>query len=260
MTRPVGTVTRGTTNPNRLRKVDRWLAGPQAFRLRGGARPPVVVDLGYGASPVTAVELHRRLRRVAGDVEVVGLEIDPERVRVARPHEREGLRFAVGGFEVPLPGGAHARVVRAFNVLRQYDEAEVAGAWERLAARLDPEGIAVDGTCDELGRRATWVCLDRRGPVTLTLAMSLRHLETPSDLAERLPKALIHHNVPGEAIHAFLADLDGAWARAAPAASFGRRQRFLSAVADATARWPIAREPRRWRQGELTVAWSAVAP
>ena len=28
--RPVGTITRGTTNPNRLRRVDRWLTGPHA--------------------------------------------------------------------------------------------------------------------------------------------------------------------------------------------------------------------------------------
>src|SRR6476469_7669228 len=103
--RPVGTVTRGTTNPNRLRRVDRWLSGPQAWRLLQPGPPPVVVDLGYGASPVTAVELHDRLRRVRPDVEVVGLEIDPERVEAARPLEREGLAFRLGGFEIPLHGG-----------------------------------------------------------------------------------------------------------------------------------------------------------
>ena len=57
--RPVGTITRGTTNPNRLRRCDRWLAGPQAWRLRRSGPRPVVVDLGYGASPVTAVEVGR---------------------------------------------------------------------------------------------------------------------------------------------------------------------------------------------------------
>ena len=58
--RPVGNVTRGTTNPNRMRRLDRWLAGPQAWRLRAAA-DPLVVDLGYGASPATAVELFQRL-------------------------------------------------------------------------------------------------------------------------------------------------------------------------------------------------------
>src|SRR6187402_1912954 len=113
--RPVGTITRGTTNPNRLRRCDRWLAGPQAWRLRRSGAAPLVVDLGYGASPVTALELHDRLRRVRPDVEVVGVEIDPARVAGARPLERPGLRFAGGGFEVPLPAGAQPVVVRAFN-------------------------------------------------------------------------------------------------------------------------------------------------
>ena len=67
-------------DPNRLRRCDRWIAGPQAWRLRRSPRPPIVVDLGYGASPITAVELHQRLGVVRPDVGVVGVEIDPERV------------------------------------------------------------------------------------------------------------------------------------------------------------------------------------
>ena len=43
--KPVGNITRGTTNPNRMRRVDRWLNGPQARRLRM-AEDPLVVDLG----------------------------------------------------------------------------------------------------------------------------------------------------------------------------------------------------------------------
>ena len=201
--RPVGTITRGTTNPNRLRRVDRWLAGPQAWRLRRAAGMPVVVDLGYGASPVTAVELHDRLRRVRPDVEVVGIEIDPARVAAARPLERPGLRFRLGGFEVPLDGGARPTVVRAFNVLRQYDEAEVAGAWAHgPATGWPPDGLLVDGTCDELGRRSAWVAVGRTGPLSLSLSWRLRGLERPSDIAERLPKSLIHRNVEGEPVHA----------------------------------------------------------
>ncbi len=126
--RPVGTVTRGTTNPNRLRRVDRWLAGPAAAALRAAA-DPLVVDLGYGASPVTTIELADRLLRVRPDVEVVGLEIDPERVRAAQPLARAGVRFAHGGFELGPVGGRRPVLVRAANVLRQYGEHEVAAAW-----------------------------------------------------------------------------------------------------------------------------------
>jgi hypothetical protein len=259
--RPLGVITRGTTNPNRLRRCDRWLAGPQAWRLRRGATAPVVVDLGYGASPVTALELHARLRRVCPDVEVVGIEIDPERVARARLLERPGLRFAVGGFEVPLPDGVRPVVVRAFNVLRQYDEAEVAEAWATTVARLAPDGLLVDGTCDELGRLATWVAVTADGPVSLTLSWRLRGLEQPGVVAERLPKALIHRNVPGEAVHRLLTDLDRTWARQAPQAGYGIRQRFIAtAAALRDAGWPLLDGPSRWRLGELTVAWDAVAP
>ncbi|TWE11617.1 class I SAM-dependent methyltransferase [Rudaeicoccus suwonensis] len=255
----MGTVTRGTTNPNRLRRCDRWLAGPQAWRLRAAAHPPVVVDLGYGASPVTAVELLARLRRVRSDVQVVGIEISPERVAAALPLAAPGLSFVRGGFEVPVPG--QVDIVRAFNVLRQYDEADVPVAWSRVCERLSADGLFVDGTCDELGRLATWVALDRSGPLSLTVSFRLAGLQTPSTIAERLPKALIHRNVPGERVHEFLAALDQAWAQASPHASYGSRQRFIQVAAQLReAGWPLLDGPKRWRLGELTVAWGAVAP
>jgi len=262
--KPQGRVTRGTTNPNRLRRCDRWLAGPQAWRLRAPVDPPIVVDLGYGAAAVTTLELHDRLARVRGDVEVVGLEIDPERVALARRQVgagRRGVSFALGGFELPLPGGTSPTIVRAFNVLRQYDEHEVGPVWEQLRSRLAPGGLVVDGTCDELGRVATWVSLSAAGPVSLTLSLRLAGLAAPSIAAERLPKALIHRNVPGERVHGFLTALDRAWAYAAPHAAYGARHRFLETAHELRANgWPLLDGASRWRLGELTVAWEAVAP
>ena len=142
---PVGVITRGTTNPNRLRRVDRWIAATHRQELRASPQPPIVVDLGYGASPITAVELSDRLRAVRADVEVLGLEIDPARVAAARELERPGLSFAVGGFEVPAK--RPVEVIRAFNVLRQYDEAAVPDAWAMMTRRLTPTGVLVEGTC-----------------------------------------------------------------------------------------------------------------
>jgi hypothetical protein len=257
-----GMITRGTTNPNRLRRVDRWLAGPQASRLRR-ASDPLVVDLGYGANGVTAAELHARLRaRVRPDVEVIGIEIDVDRVRAAAALVRPGLSFVLGGFELPVPGGRRPIVVRAFNVLRQYPVDEVEPAWALVRSRLAPDGLLIDGTCDELGRRAAWIAVSgEQGPISLTVSMRLAALSQPGDVAERLPKLLIHRNVPGEPVHAYLDALDRAWARNAALASFGARQRWM-----ATARaliddgWPVLDGPSRWRLGELTVAWSAVAP
>jgi hypothetical protein len=125
--RPLGVVTRGTTNPNRLRRVDNWIVSSCAGLLRDAA-DPLVVDLGYGATPVTAVELRTRLATaVRPDIRLVGLEIDPVRVAAAAvAADPPGLTFAQGGFEL---AGLRPAVVRAFNVLRQYDESEVAGAW-----------------------------------------------------------------------------------------------------------------------------------
>lgn len=266
-TRPIGTLTRGTTNPNRLRRADRWLVHAYGPLLRAAPPSPVVVDLGYGAHPVTTVELAARLAAVRPDVQVVGLEIDQARVAGAAPHAAPpGLRFALGGFEVPLTEGRSPLLIRAFNVLRQYDEGQVLPAWSRMVERLAPQGALMEGTCNELGRLGAWVDV-RRGtdgapqPRSLTLSWRLRDVETPSVVAERLPKVLIHRNVPGERVHALMTDLDGAWARAASHAAYGARQRFLAAVADLRSHgWPVLGTRQRWRLGELEVAWEAVAP
>lgn len=256
--RALGLPTRGTTNANRLRRVDRWLLATQVPRLRDSARP-LVVDLGYGASAVTTLELVERLGPEVPDLEVVGLEIDPARVAaVADDRDPPRVDFRVGGFEL---AGLQPVVVRAFNVLRQYDEESAARAWDTMRAGLAPGGLVVEGTCDEWGRRSAWVALDADGPLTLTLAARVSDIDRPSDLAERLPKALIHHNVPGRPVHEFLRAFDAAWATAAGLSAFGPRQRWVAAVESlAEQGWPLIGSTRRWRHGEVTVRWSAVDP
>ena len=268
---PTGSITRGTTGTNRLRRVDRYIAALPQLRL---ATAPLVVDLGYGASAVTTLELEERLRKVRRDVQVLGLEISPE--RVARASEqlaavREGgtrfaadtsVRFARGGFEVPSK--VRPTVIRAFNVLRQYDEAQVADAWALMTSRLAPGGVLIEGTCDELGRIASWADVDASGPTHFTISLRPAVLAAgaaPSIVAERLPKALIHRNVPGEPVHALLRALDDEWLRASGLTSFGVRQRWLATVeALRDAGWPITGGRSRWRLGELTLPWDAVRP
>ncbi len=266
----IGTVTRGTTNTNRLRRVDRWIAAHPLLRRTAD---PLVVDLGYGASGVTAFEFHHRLARARPEVEVLGLEIEQGRVHTARRQleaVRSGdasfaadarIRFALGGFEVPLPHGRRAAVIRAFNVLRQYDESEVLPAWRRLTTRLQPHGIVVDGTCDEIGRIASWVDIGAEGPRHLTVSLRLTGLEAPSVVAERLPKALIHRNVPGERVHELMRELDRLWRIHSPLGAYGPTQRWI-AVAQGMREngWPVRGGRTRWRLGELTVDWAAVAP
>lgn len=241
--------------------------------LRAAKPAPWVVDLGYGAAPTTALELARRLRRLRPDLRLLGLEIDPSRVQAAQwAQNPPALQFAVGGFEVPLPKHEDALLIRAFNVLRQYDESEVPAAWKQMVFRLAPGGAVIEGTCDEIGRLATWVHLraepDRPKsvePVSLSLAWHLASLADhritmPSMIAERLPKVLIHHNVPGQRIHRALGAIDQMWERSAPLASYGARQRFIATAAALKADgWPVLDGPRRWRNGEITLAWAAVA-
>ena len=63
----------------------------------------------------------------------------------AQPYADELTQFRLGGFNLPLRLRADGsqetvRVIRAFNVLRQYKESELAGAWEAMGKSLLPGG------------------------------------------------------------------------------------------------------------------------
>lgn len=268
---PVGNITRGTTNANRLRRVDRWL---QTWPGLKSTSDPLIVDLGYGASAATTAELATRIRKTRPDARFLGLEIAPERVALAQEElsrwQEAGLvsadiadaiTFSSGGFEVPTPGKVLVAAIRAFNVLRQYDESEVSAAWDLMMARIQPGGVLIDGTCDEIGRICSWIAVAHDGPQTLTIALKLDEVELPSIVAERLPKALIHHNVPGEPIHTFLTAVDRQWLTHAGLSSFGPTQRWIATAESLRAEgWPIQGNKSRWRLGELTVEYAAIAP
>jgi hypothetical protein len=224
---------------------------------------PIVVDLGYGATPVTTQEMFYRFRKhVRPDVEVVGIEIDPIRVKEATSMVEPGLDFGYGGFEVPLPNSRQPIAIRSFNVLRQYDETEVSKSWQVMTNRLAPEGFLVEGTCDEIGRRSSWVSLrsQQNVPETFTISLHVGSLEKPSDIAPRLPKALIHRNVPGERIHEFLQEFDKAWLGNSALISFGARQRWVATIEALKSSYPIMDSKVRWRLGEVTIPWDVVAP
>jgi hypothetical protein len=258
--KPVGAITRGTTNPNRLRRIDRYLT---QLATLGKTENPLAVDLGYGKTPVTAVELLSRLRKVAPRIRVLGIEIDPTRVAEAKPLENDVLRFTHGGFEIPIPNEFSDRkdvdFIRALNVLRQYSEAEVQAAWALMQSRLSETGLIIEGTSDEIGRVASWITLNKYEPISFTISLRLQGLERPSKVAERLPKILIHKNTPGNNIHRYLMQLDQEWEKAAGFGTFGSAQRFVQvAKAMVDAGWPIEIKPKRWRLGELSVDYKAI--
>jgi len=259
--KPIGEITRGTTNPNRLRRVDRYITSLDFLR---SLNQPLAVDLGYGRTPVTAVELLSRLKKVNSGVRVLGVEIDPERVKEAKHLEHSLIGFTHGGFEIPIPTEFSDRndvdLIRALNVLRQYSESDVSRAWEMMQSRLSDTGLIIEGTSDEIGRVASWVTLDKTGPLSFTISLRLQGLERPGKVAERLPKILIHKNILGNNIHRYLSELDSQWEKAAGFGAFGSAQRFVQvAKAMLQSGWPIENKPKRWKLGELSVDYVAIS-
>ncbi len=248
---PIGQVTRGTTGTNRLRRMDRWIASAAAVATAGsaGGRPRV---RRVGDHRDRAAAAHPRASRRARDLARAGREREAfgERRRALRPRRVRARR------------GSPPMIVRAANVLRQYKEEEVLPAWREMVARLQSGGLVIDGTCNEVGRLATWVAVGADGPRTLTVAsLHFRNVEEPSELAERLPKILIHSQCGGEAHPHVLRRPRPRVGRARRARRLLPSQRWIAAVRSMKdADWPITGGVRRWRLGELTVAWDAVSP
>lgn len=233
----LGQVTRGKTAPNRLRKTDTFLAVayPEFIRHTTG----LYVDLGYGAYPITSVETLHRLRRLNPRLRVLGVEIDAQRVADARPFGEPGLEFRLGGFNLPLGPGETVSVIRAFNVLRQYEESEVEKALAALRAPLTDGGLVIEGTSDPAGRLLTFNLFRKRGSpeggaleqIGLVLAPTLRADFMPRQFLAVLPKNYIHHAEPGGPIERFFAAWHAAWQHArAQVGSTGQRFVFYHAA------------------------------
>jgi hypothetical protein len=267
--RPEGVPTRGKTARNRLRRVDNFLLryAPELIRRDDGDyHRALVVDLGYGAEPFTTLEMAQRLRRLNTTLPVLGVEIDPMRVSAAQPYVDQQTHFRLGGFNLPLEssdqGMESVRAVRAFNVLRQYDEGDVAGAWSRLGRYVLPGGLLIEGTSDPFGRVWTANLLRRtdssgEGAWHNEGLIFSTNFRTGFDLPQFqavLPKNYIHRMVSGEAIHDFFQ----AWQRAAEETSafqaWGLRQWFVAGIERLAERgYPVGLTRRWWRHGYLMV-------
>lgn len=261
--KPLGRPTRGKTAPNRLRKTDVFLAVACPEQVHGP--DALYVDLGFGTSPVTTVETFRRLRRLNPALRVVGVDLDPERVRAARPHAEPGLEFRAGGFDLPLHPGERVAVLRACNVLRQYDEAEVEAALERIGRWLSPDALVIEGTSDPAGGLLVFTLHRREGDglrrAGVVFAPRLRSDLDPRAFRAVLPKAYIHHAEPGGAIDAFFRAWHAAWQRARRDAPDVRRL-FAEAARRLSERhgYPVDRRPALLRRGFLLAGASWPRP
>lgn len=217
----LGHPTRGKTGQNRLRRTDIFISlyDPALIRRNDGPYlDAFYVDLGYGEEPLTTIESCRRLRKLNPRLCVLGVEIDPERVRAAQPFAGEFTQFRLGGFNLPLmtlSDGARetVRAIRAFNVLRQYDETEIEGAWTALGQCLLPGGLLLEGTSDPFGR--LWVANVLRKPEAcgenptliheaLVFSTNFRYGFDPALFQPVLPKNHLHRMTPGQWTHDFM--------------------------------------------------------
>jgi hypothetical protein len=238
--RPVGQPTRGKTVRNRLRRVDTFLSryDPKLItRQDGEYHNAWFVDLGYGAEPFTTLESAARLRKHNPELPLLGVEIDPERVTAAAPHANQYTQFRLGGFNIPLEPGESIRIIRAFNVLRQYPEEEALAAHQLLVEQLLPGGLLIEGTSDPYGR--IWVANILRNTGTVAPAARLEALVfstnfrwgfEPGLFQPVLPKNLIHRMYPRQSIYQFME----AWKRAAQETigfkEYGLRQWFVKSA------------------------------
>ena len=153
--KPEGQLTRGKTASNRLRRADNFilLYEPALLtRTDGLFARSLFVDLGYGFDARTTLESAARFRCVNPNLSILGVEIDQERVDAALPYADDKIFFRLGGFNLPLKAGEHVRLIRAFNVLRQYEEKDFGPAYERLAQYVLPGGLMIEGTSNPFGQ------------------------------------------------------------------------------------------------------------
>jgi hypothetical protein len=224
--KPVGQPTRGKTASNRLRRVDNFilLYEPSLLtRTDGLFADSMFVDLGYGFDARTTLESASRFRQANPDLRVLGVEIDKERVEAALPFADEKTFFRLGGFNLPLKEGEPVRLIRVFNVLRQYEEKDFAPAYDRLAQYMLPGGLMIEGTSNPFG--SIWVANVVRKTLesdslpsgnhkgvsglqnwkfeALVVGTNFRNGFDVEEFQTILPKNLIHHVVPGEPIYDF---------------------------------------------------------
>ncbi|MEZ4675930.1 MAG: hypothetical protein R2932_17020 [Caldilineaceae bacterium] len=198
------------------------------------------------------MESAARFRRLNPTLPVLGVEIDGERVATALPYADSITHFRLGGFNLPLQPGETVRLVRAFNVLRQYDEAAVADAYAMLAQQVLPGGLLIEGTSDPFGRIWTAHVLRRHADSQTWLhestvfSTNFRTEFDPAEFQTILPKNLIHHMVPGEPIYAFFQEWKQATLESIGAKTWGMQPWFAASARTLATRGYAIDTRRRW--------------
>lgn len=221
---------RPRTRAGRLRFLDQWVV--HEVDLSPGCR---VIDLGFGQTPDTVIELAQAVRVRRPSLEVVGLE------RFAVP-AAPGVTLLQGDFET-VRAMREATLVRAMNVLRGYREDEVPALHAALLAPLAPGGLALEGSTDTEGHVTVVHLLGRD---QLLFHTDFTRGFSPWLFRDWLPRTWRRKATPGTAIHALLTQWE-----AAAGQGLAPRERFLHAL-DALP----ALQATAWEREHGFVRWS----
>jgi hypothetical protein len=213
----IGTETRGKTTQNRLRRVDNFVTMYCCDLIMTDQH--LYVDLGYGQSPITTLESAKRFRQYNTQLPILGVEIDNKRVREAQQFADNITDFRQGGFNLPLQNNITTgqretvNLIRAFNVLRQYDlESDCRDSHVLMCNYLNINGILIEGTSDPLGR--IWVSNIIRKQIDQSLLIEALVFSTNFrdgfnivSFQQILPKNFLHRMTgPNEMIYNFFED------------------------------------------------------
>jgi hypothetical protein len=170
-------------------------------------------------------------------------------------------------------------LIRAINVLRQYEEADFAPAYERLAQYVLPGGLMIEGTSNPFGsiwaanlvRKMDDVALSRETAKSLDEKKS-KTLQSPDssfratdwkqealvfstnfnlgfdveDFQTILPKNFIHHMIPGEAIYDFFEAWKRSAAETVAAKVYGPLQWFVASAQSLAGRGYKVNTLKKW--------------
>ena len=151
---------------------------------------------------------------------------------------------------LPLQPSERVRLIRAFNVLRQYEEKDFAPAYERLAEYVLPGGLMIEGTSTPFGQ--LWAANVVRKQEkdwkfeALVFSTNFRMGFDIIDFQAVLPKNYIHHVVPGDEIYDFVEAWKRSAAETAFAKVFGLRQWFVASAESLAAKGYKIDLHRKW--------------
>jgi len=252
--KPMGLPTRGKTASNRLRRVDNFILfyEPSLLtRTDGLFADSLFIDLGYGFDARTTLESAERFRRVNPALKILGVEIDKERVDAALPFADEKTFFRLGGFNLPLQKHERVRLIRAFNVLRQYEEKDFLPAYETLAPYVLPGGLMIEGTSNPFG--SIWVAnlarMDANGQWKMEALVFSTNFHMGFDVGEFqtiLPKNLIHRVIQGEVIYDFFEAWKASASEMSAVKTYGVKQWFISTAEQLAKKGFDVETQRKW--------------